>query len=249
MNSIFNKVPIDIAMTSVVRPSILEGTLKTIVKFVVDDISRFRLILNIDPIGEDKNPCKMVKVARKYFPNILFNIAHEPSFPKAVKWVWSRVESPYFFHWEDDVDILRSIDVNKMIDILDRYPKLSSLRLYKGSTPRNKTSMYTFQCIWIYNKEGFYVAKDWKNQFGLNPVLVKREFITKALPKLREKKNPEKQFRYSQKYMREVIREWEYGIYANPGEKRLIDGRKGQEWKNMMGLQKPKGQEFLEWVK
>ncbi len=243
-----SKPQIDITMTAVLRPDLLEGTLKSIIKYVVDDINRFRLILNIDPIGEKVKPAKIPKVARKYFPNIIYNIASEPSFPKAVKWVWSKATAPYIFHWEDDVDILRKIDINKMVQILDNYSKISSLRLFKHNTPKTK-KMKTFSCNWVYNEEGFYLANDWKRQFGLNPILIKRQFIKEALPNMVDNDNPEKQFRVSKKYMAPVIKRWKYAIYTKPGELRIINGIKGQGWKNKMGLQKPKGKLFLKWEK
>jgi len=249
MKTGYKDVKIDITMPSVIRPALLEGTLQTIVKNVVDNIDRFRLIINVDPIGEKIKPGKVVKTAEKYFPHIISNIASVPSFPKAVKWVWSQSTAPFILHWEDDIDILRKINVNEMLKIMDKHRDLSSLRLYKHTTPKNRKSMHTFSCRWTYNIEGFYVANDWKKQFGLNPILIRRSFIDEALPRMRDDINPEKQFRFSQKYMRPVIQKWKYAIYAKPGESRLIDGRKGQRWKDEMGLQKPGGgQTFLEWI-
>jgi len=247
MKSGYEKTPIDIAMTAVLRPALLNGTLKTIIKYVVDDVNRFRLILNIDSVGENVHPSKVIEVAKKHFPNIVYNIAREPSFPKAVKWVWSQTTAPYVFHWEDDVDILRKININKMVQILESNPKMSSLRLYKGRTPPNKKWMTTFLCRWVYNDDGFYLAKDWKKQFGLNPILIKKQFIDEAIVCMRDDINPEKQFRSSQAFMNSVIKKWEYAIFANPGESRIIDGRKGQAWKDKMGFQKPKGETFLKW--
>lgn len=238
---------IDIAMTAVIRPDILDGTLKTITQKVCKDREGFRLIINIDPVGEKIKPMKVIKVAQRYFDDIIFNIAEEPSFPKAVKWVWSQVTAPYVFHWEDDVNILREIDVDHMIKILKDNPKLSSLRLYRDKIPANKKGFYTFNCHWTYHKEGFYVARDWKKQFGLNPILIKSEFIKEAVTRMVDHINPEKQFRYSQKYMRPLIQKWQYGIYANPGDTRIIDGRKGQKWKDKLGIDKPKGTTFLKW--
>lgn len=244
-----DKPLIDITMTSVVRTALLESTLKTIIKFVVDDINKFRLIINVDPVGEKTKPAKMIKVAKKYFPNIIYNIANEPSFPKAVKWIWSQATAPYILHWEDDIDILRRIDVNRMIEILKKNKDLSSLRLYKGTTPRNSKGFKTFNCYWDYNSKGFYVARDWKKQFGLNPILIKSDFIKEAVTRMVDHINPEKQFRFSQAYMKPLIEKWKYGIYAKPGETRLIDGRKGETWKQKMKLNKPKGRTFLKWEK
>lgn len=240
---------IDICMTAVLRPKLIAETLDLIIKNVCDnDTSRFTLILNVDPIGENIKPAKIVKIAKKKFENVIFNIPKKPSFPIAVKWIWEQSTAPYIFHWEDDVNILRKINIDNMIEILKKYDQLSSLRLYKGNIP-NKLTISIFNCKWKYNKDGFYLASDWKKQFGLNPILIKKSFIKEAVELIKDNINPEKQFRYSQKYMRSLIKKWQYGIYAKPGDKRLIDGRKGQRWKNVMHLDKPKRKTFIEWEK
>lgn len=246
MNDTFK---IDIAMTAVLRPSILSETLIKIRKHVCKGKEdNYRLILNVDPVGENIDPEQVIKVARKNFKNLVYNIAEKPSFPHAVKWIWSQVEAPYVFHWEDDVNILYDIDVEHMISILKNNKNLSSLRLFKAATPK-KNRFFHFNCNWTYNNEGFYIASDWKKQFGLNPILVKKEFIVEAVSRMKDDVNPEKQFRYSQEYMRPLIKKWKYGLYTNPGAPRMIDGRKGQRWKNELGIDKPKGITFTEWVK
>ena len=243
------KDKIDIAMTAVLRPSILSETLQTILKNVCkDQKDRFRLIINVDPVGEDIDPLRVVKVAMKNFDDVVYRIADTPSFPHAVKWVWEQSTAPYVFHWEDDVDILHPIDIDDMISIHKKYPDVSSLRLYKAETPKRK-SFHTFSCRWDYNKDGFFVARDWKRQFGLNPILIKQEFVKEAISRMVDDTNPEKQFRESQKYMRPLIKKWKYALYTRPGAPRMIDGRKGQRWKNKMKLDKPKGVTFLKWEK
>ena len=249
MNNIY-KDKIDITMTAVLRPTILSETLIKIKKHVCKgEEDRYRLIINIDPVGEDVDPIKVIKTAKKNFNNVIYNVADKPSFPHAVKWVWSQVEAPYVLHWEDDVNILHDIDIDDMISILKKYKDLSTLRLYKAATPKKKR-FHTFACNWIYKPEGFYIASDWKKQFGLNPILIKSEFIKEALPRMVVDTNPEKQFRYSRKYMRSLIKKWKYGLYTKPGAPRMIDGRKGQKWKNQMGVDKPGGgKTFIEWVR
>ena len=240
---------IDITMTAVLRGALLDGTLATISKKVCRNRDGFRLIINIDPVGENIKPMKLVNVAKKYFDDVVFNIADEPSFPKAVKWVWSQATAPYILHWEDDVNILRTINVDHMIKILETHKQLSSLRLFSGRTPRSKKAFFTFNSMWHYHEEGFYIATGWKSQFGLNPIMIKSKFVKEAVDRMVDHINPEKQFRFNQEYMRPLIKKWKYGLYAKPGEPRLIDGRKGQEWKNHIGLDKPKGQTFLKWEK
>jgi len=240
---------IDITMTAVIRPKLLAETLDTIIKNVCKgDTSRFTLILNVDPIGVDIKPMKVVKTAQQRFEHVVYNIPNNPSFPKAVKWVWSQVTAPYVFHWEDDVNILHDIDIDDMISILKKYKDLSSLRLYRAPTPKKKR-FSTFGCKWSYQPEGFYIASDWRKQFGLNPILIKSEFVHEAVIRMVDHINPEKQFRVSQKYMNPLIKKWKYGLYTKPGSPRMVDGRKGQRWKNKMRLDKPRGKTFVNWEK
>lgn len=238
---------IDITMTSVIRPGLLDRTLRSICDKICTDKNRFRLIINVDPIGSKLKPMKVVKTAEKYFDNITYNIAKEPSFAKAVKWVWKNSDAPYIFHIEDDWLINRPIDVDDMINILKKNVKLSSLRLYKSKTPKRK-KFTTFACNWVYNEDGFYLSKDWKKQFGLNPILIKREFINQALPRMRDNVNPEKQFRYSQDYMRKVIKDWQYGLYSKPGERAAVTDI-GREWIKKTEFAKPNRGTFLTWEK
>lgn len=238
---------IDITMTAVMRPAILERTLKTIVENIIDERNEFRLIINIDPVGEKVKPKMVLKTIKKYFrdKHIIYNYAESPSFPKAVKWVWENSSAPYIFHIEDDWSINRKIDVNKMINILDTHNDLSSLRLYKYTTPKGK-AFNTFGCRWRYNKAGFYVADRWQKQFGLNPILIKRQFIDEALPRMRDDVNPEKQFRSSQEYMVPVIKKWKYGLYASPSEKALVSDI-GYAWRKRTNFVKPNRRTFVTW--
>lgn len=239
---------IDITMTATLRPSLIERTFISInEKIIKGDKQRYRLIINIDRIGENVKQKSIVKIAEKYFDDIIFNYSEKPSFPKAVKWVWENANSNYIFHIEDDWKIIREIDVDHMIDVLNKYPKLSSLRLNKFDTP-NRKIISVFSGVWEYIKEDkFYITYDWYKQFGLNPILIKRDFIKEALPRMVDNINPEKQFRVSQEYMVPVISKWNYGIYSNPGDKALVFDI-GFNWKRKNNFNKPFiAVDFLTW--
>ena len=239
---------VDIVMTSVLRPALLKETLSTIINNICDDSSvRFRLVINVDPIGEAIDPMEVVKIAKNYFKEVVYNIPEYPSFTKAVKWVWEASESPHVFHWEDDVFIFRKININHMLKIHRKNPKVSSLRLSKHDIPNNKV-ITLFNSKWRYNDAGFYIADRWQEQFGLNPILIKQDFIKEAVTLMRDDLNPEKQFRVTYDWMVPLISKWKYGLYATPGDKALIWGKKGQAWKNKMGLQKGKNA-FITWTK
>ncbi|MFW9871693.1 MAG: hypothetical protein ACFFG0_01235 [Candidatus Thorarchaeota archaeon] len=240
-------IKVDITMVAVVRPDLVRRTLKNIVKNIVQGADeRFRLIINIDPIGtKNIKPEKVAKVAKEYFNDVTYRVAKEPSFPKAVKWVWQQSDAPFIFHIEDDWDITRKIKIKHMLTIMKNNPKLSSLRLYKYRTPKRKV-FTTFGCKWRYNKNGFYVADKWQKQFGLNPILIRREFLDEALPQMKDNVNPEKQFRDTQPYMKPIIKKWKYALYTNPGDAPLaIDT--GTKWRNKTKFRKPRKGSFITW--
>jgi hypothetical protein len=239
---------IDITMTATLRPEIITRTLDSILNCVIGrKTDRFRLILNIDRIGDKVKPKEIIRPAAERFKDLIFNIADSPSFPKAVKWVWSQATARFIFHIEDDWIFSRKIEVDDMIRILDKYEEVSSLRLSKYNT-RPSEVIKQFECKWRYNEDGFYIADRWEKQFGLNPILIKKQFIDEALPRMVDHVNPEKQFRMSQEYMVPVIKKWKYGLYTTPGAKALVTDI-GRDWSKPRGFLKPKSRTFLTWVK
>lgn len=246
---------IDVTMTSVLRPSIIENTLKTYTKRLFKNKNNYRLIINIDPIGQDIDPEEVLNICRKYFDRIVHNIPSEPSFPKAVKWVWSKSTSEFVFHLEDDWELSVDLDMFELVKILIGNPELACVRLYKDQIP-NKPTPVMLGCRYVDTKKGFLIP-DKRNQksidqFGLNPVLIRRSFIDEALPLMVDDFDPEKQFRKVNPNQRmvEFIKKWKYSIYGKPGLQRVTFGFKGARWREKHGFKKRvDGQSFVKWVR
>ena len=240
---------IDITMTAVVRPTIVDTTLKSFCKNLFTNKDIYRLIVNIDPIGDDnKTPDDVLQVCNKYFERVIFNIPNKPSFPKAVMWVWKQATSNYVFHLEDDWIIHRPVEMKNLTKILSKNPHLACIRLYKHDIP-NKPNPRLFNSPYRFNKKGnFFEAADSKKQFGLNPVLIRKTFIDEALPLMVDTKNPEKQFRYGNESMRNFVMRWKYAIYGKPGDKTLVWGKNGLHWRDKSKFDKPRdGSQFITW--
>jgi hypothetical protein len=237
-------------MTATLRPQLIKTTLKSFSKNVIRDIPirEFRLILNVDPIGEDVKQKVIYKIARKFIPNIVVIYPETPCFSRAVMNVWKQVESDFVFHLEEDWIFNRKVNLNNMISILNNNKKLSSLRLLKLDNPNDKR-VFFFRSLWDYQPEGYYISHpdSWKKCFGLNPILIRKKFIQEALPLMVEELNPEKQFRYSNYRMRYFLQKWQYGIYAKPGETATISDI-GRTWMKQNKFKKPEDI-FLTWVK
>ena len=240
--------PIDITMTATIRPDIIRRTLKSYCKNIFQERDRYRLIINIDPIGEKESPDKIIEICKGFIPNVIYNVPAEPSFPKAVIWTWAQSRTNFVFHLEDDWLLDRYVNINHMIEVLNKYPELACLRFSKYNIPKRERIML-FNAKYEYNPDGFYLTAN-HNQFGLNPVLIKRDFITEALKIMVTNRNPEKQFRITKKDpksdMNRLIMKWKFAIYSKPGRPRLaIDN--GVNWKFYNKFGKPDGQQFLVW--
>jgi hypothetical protein len=221
---------IDITMTATIRPDVLETTLDSFCEKMLYEKNRYRLIINIDPIGENIKPKFILKIAQKYFDDIVHRYSPEPGFANAVIWAWNQIKSDYIFYLQDDWKLLRPINIDDMIEVLDKNPKLSSLRLNKNETPIDENTEFVI-CPRI----------------SLNPILFKSEFIKGVVPLMTPDINPEKQLRPSLKSERgRFIRNWEHGIYIKDSRDRIV-GDLGRFWIKKSIYKKETG--FTHWEK
>lgn len=240
---------IDITMTAVIRPGIIEKTLESFCNNLFTDRKLYRLVINIDPVGDEcRTKEDVLNICNKYFDNVIYNCPDNPSFPKAVIWTWKQIKSNYIFHLEDDWVLNKKIEIKTLTKILEKNPQLACVRLYKHDIP-NKKNPRLFNSPYTFNESGnFFVANDSKKQFGLNPVLIRKTFIDEALPLMVDNENPEKQFRYGNKRMKNFVMKWKYAIYGKPGDKTLVWGKNGLHWRQNSKYSKPNdGSQFITW--
>lgn len=223
---------VDICMTATIRHLLLEETLKSFTEKMLKDKSQYRLILNIDPIGEKrKRITAMKEIARKYFDNIIINEPEAPGFTKAVQWCWNNTTAPFVFHLEDDWKLLTEININNMIQILNQNEQLVSLRLNKEKTGKSKHS----------NQYGFVYSP----KISLNPTLFKGVFIRTVAPLMDLNFNPEKQLRPSHSTERgKYILNFQHGIYTRESTNRVVLDI-GRKWMDKSKYTKTTG--FLKW--
>lgn len=236
---------IDILTTATLRPYLLDQTYDSFRKHMLLDKYKYRVFLNVDPVGDKYKVKDIVKVAKKYFDDVIFHSPKKPSFSKAVMWCWKQSSADYVFHLEDDWKCNVDINLEEMIKLLDKYEKLSSLRLCKNDIPQRP--IYMFRCEYIPIEYNLLIASDSKKQFGLNPILIKGEFVQQSVPRMSTTLNPEKQFRYSNLKMRDHIMNWKYGIFGNPGDHAFVTDI-GRDWRQMHGFKKPLNETFLNWI-
>ena len=115
---------LDITTTATIRPNLFRQTLKSFTDNLFVNRKECRLILNVDPIGEDVDPVKVVEVGKSFFDNIIYNIPDKSNFAQACKWCWSNTNSEFVFHLEDDWSLSRKILIKNMISLLYNYSSL-----------------------------------------------------------------------------------------------------------------------------
>ena len=124
---------LDITTTATIRPDLFYKTLQSSTKNLFFHRKEYRLILNVDPIGEDVNPMEMVRVGKQFFDNVVYNIPDEPNLAQACRWCWQNTDSEYVFHLEDDWELERRILIGNLCIVMNKNKNMMSLRFPKST--------------------------------------------------------------------------------------------------------------------
>ncbi len=246
---------IDICIIATRRPELLERTLNSF-KYKLFckegrggfEESNYRLIINVDPVGEDVSSESIVDIARSYFPNVVCRISDIPNFPQAWIWCWLQVKNRYVFHLEEDWELLRPLNFAQMIGIMELNPYLVHLRL---STWRSEDKLKQWKWF-LEHKNGYYqVPNDVKGTIGFcgHPGLCTDWFVQTCLTYINPSANPEKQIKWRNKELWKHIGDYEYGVFQEPNSPASIKDI-GRKWMVEHGFQKKGNREhFIEWEK
>ncbi len=102
--------------TAMPRPELIETTYSSFSRNLQGiDFKKVTLYLNVDSFpdkNEDHKRQEVVDIARKYFGNVIVNLPDSPNFAMAVKWCFSKIETFYNFHLEDDWQLISPISIS-----------------------------------------------------------------------------------------------------------------------------------------
>ena len=239
---------IDITITATRRPELLDATLSSFSKYLFHTEMPTRVIINVDPAGNDIDSAAVVAVCHRYFSSVFANCPKSASFPVAFKWVWSQVEAPFVFHLEEDWVLTRHIDIWAMLDAMYRNPDLAILRLpYRPVTDTSKNWTYFFP----WNGEFFECPKHIRGTLGFcgHPSLLRFSFVVSVLPHLNTTSNPEKQLKWRNRNIKPILDKYRFGVFSEPHQPAAVIDI-GRRWMIENGWAK-KGQKevFTEWEK
>lgn len=240
----------DVCITAVRRPEILRRTLESFDEFLLNQYRKKRAIINVDPVGEDIDPRRVVDVCQEFFEEVVWNCPEEPSFPKAFKWVWTHANAQWLFHLEDDWEMLRPVNLSIIGDLLLKYRDLALLRL--PAFHAGLEYMKTWNRFMPWNGEFYEVPSSDRIALGFcgHPQLIKGEFVRAIAPYIDENRNPEKQFHVGPKEIMQEVSRWRYGLYGEPADPPSLPIVRdiGRQWSVQHGWKK-KGSKawFTEW--
>lgn len=221
---------IDITTSATIRPDILDRTFSSFRENLLNNNHEYKLIINIDPIGDTgKTPDDVLSVAKKHFTKIVHRIPEAPCFPAAVIWCWKQTESDLIFHLEDDWEMACSIDLDQLLTTISQFPKFDSFLLSR----RKVKGVAANKIIGVPH-------------LSLNPVFIRKKFVHEAVKFMYVDGNPEKQLRNANPICGEFIKTTKHVRYIEQGCGVIVRDI-GREW--IVKTQYVKNTGFLEWTK
>lgn len=162
--------------TATNRPEILDRTYNSFSKNVIDiDLKKYKLIINIDPLPSSEKIEDVIRVAKKYFGEVVYNIPEKANFTSAINYLWSKADADYIFHIEDDWLLIEKIELLKITKQLSENENLLQciLRAYGYKYEKMALSPSVIKKC-LYNKIGGRL------NINLNPEIQLRDIgITK----------------------------------------------------------------------
>lgn len=182
---------IDITVTAALRPDLAETTAKSVRRFLVAEnelYSRFRVIVNIDPVGVDGvTQADVEAVYREIFDDVTVYKPASADFPMAVRRVWQAVRSKLVFHAEDSKLLVRPIPVQRIIDAFGDYEDLATVSLCP--LKKSHLSPRALQYDQIYD---LYLSAFFRKAVTLQPSFFSRQYVHEMAELLHRGFSPEK---------------------------------------------------------
>ena len=252
---------IDITTTATIRPEILEKTFSSFWEHMFSQYDYdYRLIINIDPIGDDSYSQEdVLNVAESYFSDTICNSPDSHNFPKAVRMVWGNTTSDYVFHLEDMWLALAHINLDHLVYILDNYSDIGCVNLYKYVLSNGAPEPNFYQYTQKKDRRLFLQIRDPL----LSPGLYRGDCVRRLAKVMNNVDNPELQIwgdkkepndRRGSVKVKKCLSKWDYAIYAGNWKfpfwrcaKPIVNMAQGRVWKQQKGFYKKN--HFAPWEK
>lgn len=231
----------DITCTATLRPELLKITLDShINRLFSDSIKEANFIINIDQVGIndfskkniDLKLVEIIDLISSYgFSSINVNVSQEPNFASAFWWCMNNIKSDYFFHLEEDWELLIDIDFKKMFDIITSNKYIAHLRLSAFNSELYSLKNWNKYLYW--NGVYYEVNQEDKSTIGWcgHPSLNRSIFIKECMNYINLELNPEKELkgrRYNHP-INSVFNKYNFGCYHPRNQTKAINDI-GRKW-------------------
>ena len=236
---------IDVTMTATWRPELIFRTLKSFHdNLFKDSMNEMRLIVNIDPVGNDTDQSdEIVYIANDFFKEVKAFCPECPHFGKAVVRIWKETNTTFVFHLEEDWEMLYEMDFDYMMNSFLLYPDLVHLRL---SVFRSTYNVKNWRYFYDWNGMFFQCPDEDRGTVGWcgHPSLNRGDFIRFCAEAMDPSINPEKQIKGRHPVIGPEIEKKMFGSFImqnSPANIRDI----GREWRVKHGYHKVGNQEWF----
>jgi hypothetical protein len=184
-----------------------------------------------------------------FLANTFFKVRHckheydNCSFSKAFHWLWltaSRAGADFVFYLEDDWELLEEVDLFDMIDVIESFQNLASLRL--PFRPTDLKFSKNWRHLFPWNGRFFICPETDKKHIGWcgHPNIVRPRFIREVLPFLSPDYCPERQIKGLEGgEMKKIVEKWDYGVFGIPAGPAYVKDL-GRVWRSNRGIVKMK---------
>lgn len=211
-----------VTTTATLRPELLIKTYDSFTRNVTGiDFKQCPLFLNIDLVPPERagKVSAMVKIAKKFFGEVVTHVQDPPSFPAAVKWCWSCQNGEIVFNLEDDWLLSRQIDGKAILQMF--------------------RDQQLYQVVLRPSKSGF-------NTMSLCPSFIRGDVCRMISTKLNTRENPELQLRANCCSWLPDFPKRRVIIPESRREFILVDT--GRTWLEGSSYKRPIKTEFTSWV-
>lgn len=184
----------DVLIVSGARPTLLNRTLESFEKNLFRNIRVGNCFINIDPFeGSDEEVEECEKICRGRFEQVFVNTPRAPHFTKAVKWLWSRPNTDWCIHLEDDWLLTRQISVDELLSCMTR--RVTQISFMTKEKRWKYKSSYHFDEMkkTIF---GVYIGRGLNKKrpmFGTSPSILSSNFARECSALMIDDLDPEKQ--------------------------------------------------------
>ena len=225
---------IDIVMTAAFRPEILSQTLFSLKRNLIWD-GKFRLIIDIAPVPAVEESlvvptqCSLVNLAKSYFPCTLSRMLLDSPQADALKWTWKNATSDYILQWEDDWELTKKVDLEKMLTCF--LPKTGMMYFDRAGKSVLDYSGY----VGAFRLRSNNVWERIKGKsLGGPPALLKREYAHRALSFVDGTTCLD--LLAARTDVQEFLSEWEIAVYLGEHGQASLVKDIGKAWKKEQGI-------------